>query len=79
MLPGSVGIGEALLEVEAASLIEHLEDEAILRDVHLHLHARVGALAVPAQDRVRERLAERDGDVQAALALRIRELRRIAA
>src|SRR5664279_4031601 len=66
---------QAILEVEAVALVEHLEDQAVLRHVDLHLHVRIVAFAVAAQDGIRERFAQGDGNIEAALARGIGKLR----
>ena len=65
--PGSVGSMQAFLEIEAESLVEHLENEALLRARRPHLHVRAGPLSIAAQDGVGERFGERDGNVEAGL------------
>src|SRR6476469_8755455 len=53
-IAGLGGIREAVLEIESQPFVEHLEDEALLRDVDLHLHVRAGPLSIAAKDGVGE-------------------------
>jgi hypothetical protein len=76
---GRGGIDQRRVEIESRTLVRDLDDQPKTIDLGANVDVLRGVVEVAAEDRVGQRLGERDGDVEHDLALCVVQLFALAA